>query len=225
MASRSYRQICSVSKALDLVGERWTLLIVRDLLPGPLGYMALLEGLPGLTTNLLAKRLKDLAAAGLIERSPAPTKDKSKALYSLTVAGRALAPVIAALAQWGREYGPAPGPGDAHSFRLLLLLFRQHYVQQGGRWIVQLDCGEESLQLRLGGPEFEGVAATPMRPDLIVKGDVESYSSLLFDEDAADALVRSGRIQLQPGPTGEEPLPIWADFLASLQLGHATRSS
>ena len=58
MPPKTYRQLCSVARALDVVGERWTLLLIRDLLMGPQSYSALLDGLPGLTTNLLAKRLK-----------------------------------------------------------------------------------------------------------------------------------------------------------------------
>ena len=68
---RSYHQFCGLARALDRVGERWTLLLVRNLLLGPRRYGELLDGLPGITTNLLAKRLKELEEQGIIERVPA----------------------------------------------------------------------------------------------------------------------------------------------------------
>jgi len=92
---RSYQQYCGLAKALDLVGERWTLLVIRELLLGPRRWGQLLDKLPGLTTNLLAKRLADLQAAGLIVRVPAPPGDPEpgrKGWYALSESGRALEP-------------------------------------------------------------------------------------------------------------------------------------
>lgn len=218
MGSRSYRQVCSIAKALDLVGERWTLLIVRDLLPGPMGYNALLEGLPGLTTNLLAKRLRDLTCAGILEKLPPPTGESCKALYALTEKGRALGPVIAALAGWGKQHGPPPEPTDHLNFRWLLLLLGRHYVPGGPRWIVQLDCDQRSLQLRLGTPKFEGVEGTPMTPDLVIRADPKTYYQLLFEDTGPDDLLESGSMALTPSAAGDPPLPIWKDFLRSFQL-------
>ena len=129
-----------------------------------------------------------------------------------------MAPVIAALSNWGREHGPAPEPDDAVSFRWLLLLFRRQYVRSGGRWIVQLDCGEKSLQLRLGGSEFEGVEGAPMRPDLVIRADASAWYALLFGDETATELVEAGRITLEPGSSGEDPQPVWQDFVTSLRL-------
>ena len=83
MSRRSYDQYCGLARALDVLGERWTLLVVRNLLLGPQRYSELMRGLPGITTNLLAKRLKDMEANGLIKR----TKGDA---YALTVRGRSL---------------------------------------------------------------------------------------------------------------------------------------
>ena len=224
MGSRSYRQTCSVSKALDLVGERWTLLIVRDLLPGPLGYSALLEGLPGLTTNLLAKRLKDLTAAGILEKRPAPAGDKAKALYALTPAGEALGPIIGALAAWGKEHGPKPVATDSLNFRWMLILFARHYRPGGTRWIVQLDCNGKSLQLRLGTPKFEGHEGTPMTPDLVISADAATYYELLFSDTDPTGLLDSGAVTLTAGSAGEPPLTIWKDFIESFQLNQPAPS-
>src|SRR5258706_3533447 len=100
---RSYRQFCGVARALDVVGERWTLLIARNLLLGPRRYSDLLQELPGITTNLLAKRLHELESVELIVKEvlPAPL---AVSVYRLTPAGRALEPVIMELGRWGGRF-------------------------------------------------------------------------------------------------------------------------
>jgi DNA-binding HxlR family transcriptional regulator len=110
---RSYDQWCAVARSLDIVGERWTLLIVRDLLVGPKRYKDLLEGLPGIGTNLLAQRLRELEASGVIERATLPPP-AGVTVYRLTEKGMGLEPAIFALGRWGFEYLPRhPRPGDA----------------------------------------------------------------------------------------------------------------
>jgi len=97
MAARDYGQYGGITRALELVGERWALLIVRDLLVGPRRYGELAEGLPRIPTNILAQRLKELQAAGLIRRAP-----RSRVIvYELTPYGRELEPVVLALGAWG----------------------------------------------------------------------------------------------------------------------------
>jgi DNA-binding HxlR family transcriptional regulator len=97
MAARDYGQYCGVTRALELVGERWALLIVRDLLVGPRRYGELAAGLPRIPTNILAARLKELQEAGIIRRAP-----RSRVIvYELTPYGRELEPVVLALGAWG----------------------------------------------------------------------------------------------------------------------------
>src|SRR6187549_2526493 len=91
--SRSYHQFCGLARALDVVGERWTLLLVRNLLLGPRRYGDLLEELPGITTNLLAKRLRALCEHGLVEKTALPPP-AAIPVYALTEAGAALEPAI-----------------------------------------------------------------------------------------------------------------------------------
>ncbi len=97
MAARDYGQYCGVTRALELVGERWALLIVRDLLVGPRRYGELAAGLPRIPSNILAARLKELQAAGLIRRAP----HSRIVVYELTHYGRELEPVVLALGAWG----------------------------------------------------------------------------------------------------------------------------
>ena len=97
MAAREYGQYCGITRALELVGERWALLIVRDLLVGPRRYGELAAGLPRIPSNILAARLKELQAAGIIRRAP-----RSRiVIYELTPYGRELEPVVLALGAWG----------------------------------------------------------------------------------------------------------------------------
>src|SRR5690349_3555655 len=98
---KSYGQYCSVARALDLLGDRWTLLIVRELLlQGPSRFTELKTGLPGIATNLLSTRLKELEDADLVTRRDAPPPIAT-ALYELTDSGLALEPVLQALGRWG----------------------------------------------------------------------------------------------------------------------------
>jgi DNA-binding HxlR family transcriptional regulator len=110
MASRSYGQYCPIAKALDVLGDRWTLLVLRELLGGPRRYSDLRAELPGIATNLLSDRLRQLAAEGLVEQfeMPAPM---ARTLYRLTDAGwKYVPPVIGALARFGSgRLGPEPG--------------------------------------------------------------------------------------------------------------------
>ena len=101
---KTYGQFCSVAKSLDVIGDRWTLLILRELLlQGPCRYTDLAHGLPGIASNLLSDRMKSLEEAGLVRREAAPPP-VATTLFHLTERGRATEPVLAALARWGTEY-------------------------------------------------------------------------------------------------------------------------
>ncbi|MEV0925508.1 helix-turn-helix domain-containing protein [Streptomyces spongiicola] len=120
---RSYDQFCAVARALDSVGDRWTLLIVRELLSGPRRYTDLHADLPGVSTDVLASRLKDMERDGLATRRrlPAPA---SAHVYELTARGGALLPLVGALAEWGAPVLDGPRPTDAvraHWFAVPLL--------------------------------------------------------------------------------------------------------
>src|SRR2546430_8463577 len=109
---KHYEQTCAIARARDVVGERWSLLLVRELTLGPRRYRDLATGLPGIPSNVLAARLKDLQAAGVITRHtlPAPT---DVTVYELTDAGRALQPALTELLDWGLRYAPEPSQDAA----------------------------------------------------------------------------------------------------------------
>ena len=112
MAKRSYNQTCSTAFALDVIGERWTLLIVRELFPGPRRYSDLMNALTGIGTNLLAQRLKDLEQAGVIKQRKLPPPAGST-VYELTPLGSQLEEGFIALSKWGMNFAPVPPPEDA----------------------------------------------------------------------------------------------------------------
>lgn len=103
---KSYGQYCGLAKALDHVGDRWTLLIVRELLIGPRRYSQLRAALPGIATNLLASRLRDLTADGIVAR------DEAEGRYELTEFGRELEPIVHGLVRWGGRWMRERGPGE-----------------------------------------------------------------------------------------------------------------
>jgi DNA-binding HxlR family transcriptional regulator len=105
--NRSYDQLCPIARTLDLIGDRWTLLIVRDLVFGATKFKQFLEHSPGMPTKMLADRLKSLEAHGLVERS-VYSQHPLRAEYRLTDAGRSLEPVLAAIAGWGMEHALSP---------------------------------------------------------------------------------------------------------------------
>lgn len=109
MATRSYGQYCGVTTAVELVGERWALLIVRDLLVGPRRYTDLKQGLPRIPTNILSTRLKELQEGGVVRRVPIP---RCGLVYELTEYGRELEPIVLALGRWGFQSMGEPAEGD-----------------------------------------------------------------------------------------------------------------
>jgi DNA-binding HxlR family transcriptional regulator len=138
---KTYAQLCGVAKALDVVGGRWTLLIVRNLLVGAQRYKDLLDTLPGITTNLLAERLQHMQAAGLITTrrtaGPAPAT-----VYELTPRGLELEPVVLALGSFGAPYLAAPKRGDRRHVRWAMVSIKRRFVPEKLKRSIRLqsDC-------------------------------------------------------------------------------------
>jgi DNA-binding HxlR family transcriptional regulator len=208
---RSYQQHCGLAKALDLVGERWTLLICRELLLGPRRWGQLLERLPGLGTNLLAKRLAELQAAGVIERVAAPAGDPEpgrKGFYQLGEAGRALEPAIMELARWGARFMPAlPDAADRVELGWVLLSSKRRYARAASRPRLVLeigallpDGGQQRYQLRLEPGYLEVREGAPWPADLVLDGAREAVFDLWVRGVAARELLRTGALALVGEP-------------------------
>jgi DNA-binding HxlR family transcriptional regulator len=147
---RSYDQFCATARALDSVGDRWTLLIVRELLGGPRRYTDLHADLPGVSTDVLASRLKDMEQTGLVLRRKLPPPSAAS-VYELTARGHGLRAVLASLAEWGAPALAERRPTDAvraHWFALPLLGVLTGLAQEG---VLEVRLDEGEFHLHVGG--------------------------------------------------------------------------
>ncbi|SEE71708.1 DNA-binding transcriptional regulator, HxlR family [Streptomyces sp. 3213] len=192
---RSYDQYCSAARALDLVGDRWTLLIVRELLAGPRRYTDLHADLPGVSTDVLASRLKDMERDGLTTRRRLPPPGAAY-VYELTGRGRELLPVLQALGAWGAPELGERRPTDAvraHWFALPLL----RALEGEGLVEVRLDEGEFHLRVGEGGEEpVYGEGPAPVEPDARLVLGVETCTAVAQGELSLVEGVRAGRIEV-----------------------------
>src|SRR5918911_4085171 len=126
MERRSYRQYCGIAPALDLVGERWALLVVRELVLGPKRFSDLREGLPGIATNVLSQRLRELERDGVVVRRRLPPPAASS-VYELTDYGQDLVPILLALGRWGARTLAARPPGHTLRSEWLAVALKAFY--------------------------------------------------------------------------------------------------
>ena len=175
---RNYKQFCALARALDRLGERWTLLIVRNLLLGPKRYSDLLEELPGITTNLLAQRLRDLERDGLVVRRAAPSPVRAH-VYELGDNGRALEPALMELARWGSRFMTSPCEDDTLNIGWGLLSMKRRY--RGGLSLVaEFRIDERCFEL-VFEPGYLTVNERPAaRPAIVVRGALEDFRAWLF---------------------------------------------
>jgi DNA-binding HxlR family transcriptional regulator len=174
--AKHYDHYCPVAHALDLVGDRWALLVVRELMPGPKRYTDLVEHLPGIGTNILASRLRDLEAGGIVEKQTLPPPAASR-VYQLTDYGRELRSVLRELALWGsRSLGPPTAadelfPGWLENALGTLLA----PLAPPGRF--EFRVGEEVASI-VDGEARSGPAEDP---DVIVEGEPEGVYYMFVD--------------------------------------------
>ncbi len=180
---RSYSQYCAVAKALDVLGDRWTLLIVRELLlSGPRRYTDLRNGLPGIATNLLADRLRELEEAGIVAREQAPPP-VAATLFRLTPRGEAIRPVIDALFVWGIPY-MVDGPAPQDVFRGSWLggvaeRFLADVDPDGPRITVELRTQEETVVLEVVAGAVHARAGDGTPADVAISGDPHEMLGVL----------------------------------------------
>nr|WP_062332711.1 helix-turn-helix domain-containing protein [Herbidospora sakaeratensis] len=171
MTRRDYGQYCGLARALEIVGERWAMLIVRDLLVRPLRYTDLVESLPGIPTNVLATRLKELEQAGVVERRLAPAP-KRGVLYALTAAGVDLQPALLALGRWGAGQMGEPQPGDIVRPELMTITFRAAFDAEAASGLHatwEVHVADVVLHLVVAdGDLVSGVGPAPREPDLVI---------------------------------------------------------
>ncbi len=192
-----------VAKALDLVGERWTLLIVRDLLLGGRRYSDLLAGLPGITTNLLARRLQRLTELSLVTRRELPPP-AAATVYELTELGRTLEPVVLSLGAFGEGYlrhhgfGP-PDPQEKGNPRWAMVSLKRRYCGSARSWTLALWVDALPFTVGIGDAAPIVTDGAPSAPDLTMRGGVAGWVALLYGGASARALVDGGRL-VREGP-------------------------
>jgi DNA-binding HxlR family transcriptional regulator len=189
--SKRYDQYCPIAHALDLVGERWALLIVRELLFGPQRYTDLAAKLPGCGTNILAGRLKDLEAGGVVAKRRLPPPAASQ-VYELTAYGAALKPVIRELAVWGiRSLGPPDFEGE----------LGPEWLEHALDTVFAPVAPPGTFEFRVGGEvaflrDGEGGAGPIEHPDVIVNAPDPASFYFLFVERNWDGVTVEGDREL-----------------------------
>jgi len=198
MSKRSYGQYCGLAHALDLIGERWSLLIIRELMTGPKRYKDLLKRLPGLGTNLLANRLQFMEQEGLLERRLLPPPASTEA-YDLTALGGALEPVLLALAQWGHQTLPPPDKKTVHFASWSVLAMKAVFRPD------QANGMDDAYEYRIDDEVFHaqvrnGTLTTSQgpahHPDFVLTTDGDTFLALvsgaLHVNDALDRMTLTG---------------------------------
>ncbi len=194
MRKRTYNQTCSVAGALDVLGERWTLLLVRELLTGPKRYNDLLDALPGIGTNLLADRLKSLTNDGLITQSKLPPP-AAASVYELTEAGKRLEPVLLELVRWGKRYQRKARKSATYRATWTAVAMRAFFRPERARG-VRLSCefrvGDEVLNAVVRDGELRSGAGSALDPDVVVTTTPEVFRRFESGDDPAD-LEKTGK--------------------------------
>ena len=201
MSKRTYDTFCPIGTALDIVGERWTLLIVRELMLGPRRYSDLLEWLQGIGTNLLSARLKDLEQHGVVRKRVLPPPAAST-VYELTAVGRGLIPVVIDLARWGMGFLEEPAPDEIPARELvrglsgLGAIFAPDLIRDV----------HETYEFRLDGDAYAVTIddgnvhvsqGTAQQPDAVITTDRSTLLELAMGRLSNEAAEASGRLRIE----------------------------
>jgi DNA-binding HxlR family transcriptional regulator len=185
--ARQYDDPCGVARALDVVGERWTLLVVRELLFGPKRFSDLVRGLPGMSQNVLSQRLRELAAAGLVERRRLGPPVSGQ-VYELTERGAALRPVVLELARWGSRI-PTGSRADLSVDALALALLTTFDPDGAEDVRITLALGDDRFAAEIADGRLDIVRGEAMRPDVEIRTDAAVLRAVVFGgRELADAV-------------------------------------
>ena len=197
---KRYKQYCPVAHALDLVGDRWALLVVRELMLGPRRYTDLAEGLPGIGTNVLATRLRTLETAGLVQKTKLPPP-AAVSVYELTDDGRALDDVLHSLARWGARTLPAPHAEDCWSLYAIHARFVPDVAADGVYEIRFEDGVVISLHVRDG--ELVTEKGSALQPTLVVETAPATLHELIYGSLTVRSVLADGRARIPVGTQGD----------------------
>lgn len=194
---RSYEDGCAAAHALDLVGERWALLVVRELLLGPKRFTDLRTGLPNASPNVLSQRLRELEGAGIVRRRKLPPPAASK-VYELTEWGAELEPVVIRLGRWGARSPWRPDAGlGTDSLILSLRTMFDAGASEGLDASYELRLGEDRFRAEVAGGSFEVIRGDAEEPDAVVETDSGTLASVLYGGRPLAEVVSSGEMKIE----------------------------
>ena len=196
--TRTYDDGCAAAHALDLVGERWALLVVRELLLGPKRFTDLRAGLPHVSPNVLAQRLRGLEAAGVVRRRKLPPPAASR-IYELTEWGQDLEPVIISLGRWGVR-SPTRPPDAGLGVDSLILSFRTMFDPERAEGLgagYEIRLGEDSFRAEVVEGRLKVERGFADDPDATIETDACTLAALVYDELELDDALRSGDFEIE----------------------------
>jgi DNA-binding HxlR family transcriptional regulator/putative sterol carrier protein len=202
VASRGYGQYCGLARALELVGERWALLIIRDLLVGPRRFTDLRKGLPRIPSNVLSDRLKELEADGIVQRRVLP-RPASATVYELTAYGAQLEDAVMRLGIWGAQSLGEPRPGEIMTPDSMTIALRSTFVPAAARsqqMTYELRIGPIVLNAGIDDGKLQVAEGPAPRADLVI--EAQSALKRLFEGTLTpDEALQSGQVRIQGDPT------------------------
>jgi DNA-binding HxlR family transcriptional regulator/putative sterol carrier protein len=203
---RTYGDGCAIALGLDLIGERWALLVVRELLLGPKRYTDLRRGLPNASPNVLYQRLGELERAGAVRRRTLPPPAGSR-VYELTDWGRELEEIVLSIGHWAARW-PSGLPSDAPiGADSLILALRSRFdpgAAHGLRASYELRLGEDRFRIEVADDEIEAARGGAAQADATIVSDPDTLNAVLWgDQPLADAQ-RSGRMTITGDKTAIE---------------------
>jgi DNA-binding HxlR family transcriptional regulator len=197
-AKRTYGDRCGMARALDLVGERWALLVVRELLLGPKRFTDLRAGLPNVSTDILAQRLRELEAAGVVRRGKLPPPAGSR-IYELTERGAELEPIVLALGRWG-SVAPFP-PGEATmGADAVVLALKSLFAPSAADGLsarYELRLGEHRYRVRVADGAIEVARGSADAPDATIETDPGTLATLLWHGRKLTEARRAGDVAIE----------------------------
>jgi DNA-binding HxlR family transcriptional regulator len=195
---RTYGDRCGVARALDLVGERWALLVVRELLLGPKRFTDLRSGLPGLSPDVLSQRLRELEGEGVVRRRTLAPPAGSR-VYELTDWGLELEPVILGLGRWGSR-APFPPEADGMGPDAAVIALKTMFDPQAADGVsarYELQFGEHRFRLAVADRRLEAARGEADRPDATIATDPETLVAVLWHGRRLTAAERAGDLRIE----------------------------
>jgi DNA-binding HxlR family transcriptional regulator/putative sterol carrier protein len=196
---RTYGDGCAIARALDVVGERWALLVVRELLLGPKRYTDLRGGLPNASPNVLSERLRQLERAGVIRRRKLPPPAGSR-VYELTEWGHELEDVVTSLGRWGARSPTPPGDTPIASPDSVILALRARFDPdgaQGLRAAYELRLGEDRFRIEVAEDKLDVARGGDDRADATIETDNDTIAAVLWGGRTLREAERSGKLTVE----------------------------